>query len=134
MKAGHDEGISQPPSEEALQHLETGIDRATKLVSTVRKQACQLTKDITEAAQHGISLGSSIHDSVSNALDHVEVVEKNHLPGLQNMLTRTMLKTTDASVKTALAEMTRPICDLENTNVSLAALIRQQRQKEQHED
>ena len=124
IENGHNEVQSKPPSSEAMEHLETGIDQAVKLVSSVRKQAAALTTVVTDAHKKGEKMGTAISDTVARSLDAIDSLEKNHLSSLQNLQTRSALTTTDSIIKSALSNMATPMDDVTNLKDQLLALTR----------
>ena len=73
----------------------------------------------------GKSVGTTISGCVDAALDQCdEVLERQHLPNLQSMMTRTLQTTTDRSIRQGLKATNVPTEDIGRQSATLQALLR----------
>lgn len=120
LPANHDEQVTQPPSEEALAHLNTALEKASHLSKNLRNISQQLSMWAARNPEHG----DMIPEQVESAMDKLENLETEHLPALQDMVTRKLFQTSDKQIKTALQKFATPFADLERTLASVQALLR----------
>ena len=65
-----------------------------------------------------------IPEQIESAMDKLEKLECEHLPALQDMVTRKLFMTSVKQIKTTLQEFATPSTDLERTLASMQALLR----------
>ena len=78
LPPSHDEDRSTPPSEEALAHLNTSIERAQKLGRDIRTAAQSVSRDNASKGHGSSGTSSSLVNSTLNKLDAMEPTTSLH--------------------------------------------------------
>ena len=121
---GHDEKTSKPPSAEALEHLQCGIEKPATLCTEVRRAAQTASTESVAQQRAGKTHSHTVVTTAESALDKVDATEKNHLPKLNLMASRNILTSTDDAIKMQLKHLATPFQELEQQRVALHALLK----------
>lgn len=125
LPSAHKEKVTKPPSAEAMEHLETAVEKTSTVCRDVRSTVVALSKLLNSGKV--VRGSSTIKTQIEQCMLKIGDMEKTMLPDMQSMMVLSCNEATDAMVKQLLKKVAGPYEELERMQTSVVALLREQR-------
>ena len=125
LPSAHKEKVTKPPSAEAMEHLETAVEKASSVCRDVRATILSLSKLLNSGKV--VRGASTIKTQIEQCMVKIGDMEKTMLPDMQSMMVLNSNEATDMMITHLLKNVAGPYEELERMQTSVVALLREQR-------